>query len=197
MTAGAARAEDVGSGESAQARRWANGTLSGRWPTLLALALAALLLADVGDGTENALLLVVTVTTYLTVAVLERPSATWLVLLAAFLGVLALRASGELAPLLTATALTSLVAVGLASGALRRSRLAAAQVPAAVVFAGAGLLGAGVDPSTGVVVIALGLIAHAAWDALHWRADQVVRRSFAEWCGVLDLTVGIGLLVLV
>jgi len=65
------------------------------------------------------------------------------------------------------------VAFGLVGGPLRRPGPPSLQVPAA------------------------GLTAHAAWDAYHWWADRIVVRSFAEWCGVLDLTLGVGILVLV
>jgi len=152
---------------------------------------------DVGDGTQNAFILVVGATTYLTIAVVERAAATWPALLAVFVAVVALRVTGDLAPVLTGAAVALLAGAGLARGALRRGRLMAAQLPAAVVFTGAGLLGAGVDPGVGVLVVALGLISHAVWDAVHWRTGGLVRRSFAEWCGVMDLTVGVGLLVLV
>ncbi|WP_371784497.1 hypothetical protein [Streptosporangium subroseum] len=44
--------------------------------------------------------------------------------------------------------------------------------------------------------MAAGLLGHAAWDAAHWRADRVVTRPFAEWCGVLDLLLGLAVLFL-
>jgi hypothetical protein len=34
-------------------------------------------------------------------------------------------------------------------------------------------------------LVAVGLLGHAAWDAIHWRRNTIVTRSFAEWCGVL------------
>ena len=37
----------------------------------------------------------------------------------------------------------------------------------------------------------------AAWDAVHWHEDAVVSRPFAEWCGTLDLVLGVGVLVVV
>jgi hypothetical protein len=30
---------------------------------------------------------------------------------------------------------------------------------------------------------------HGVWDFVHLRADKVVARSYAEWCGVLDVLV--------
>ncbi|MBW9207125.1 hypothetical protein KV102_09900 [Mumia sp. zg.B53] len=46
-------------------------------------------------------------------------------------------------------------------------------------------------------VAGVGLIGHAAWDAVHWHEDAVVSRPFAEWCGTLDLVLGVGVLVIV
>ena len=37
---------------------------------------------------------------------------------------------------------------------------------------------------------------HAAWDAYHYLRDRVVARSYAEFCGVLDLLVGAVILVI-
>lgn len=171
--------------------------LAHRWPTWLALTVAGVNLLDVGDGTDLAFVLVIAGVGYLTVTVVERPRATWPLVVVLFTGVTAMRAVGvdELAVVL---ALGGIVAViGLVNGSLRRARPASLQLPAAVVFVGAGLIGAGAPPDVGLVVIATGLLAHAAWDAYHLWLDRIVTRSFAEWCGVLDLTLGIGILVLV
>ncbi len=175
----------------------AAATVLGRWPTWLAVGVAAFTLSDVEDGTEFAFVLVVAAVGYLAVTVLERPRATWPLLVLLLGAVIALRLAGldERAVLLTAGA--ALVVVGLARGSLRGPGPASLQGPAAVVFVGAGLTGTAVAPEAGLLVVAAGLIAHAAWDAYHWWADRIVVRSFAEWCGVLDLTLGIGILVLV
>ena len=166
-----------------------------RWPTALALAAAAVLLADPGDGTELAFVLLVAGYTYLTAAVVGRRRATWPLLAAVLVAVLALRSTGldEVGAVVAGVGV--LVLGGLVAGPLRRPGLGWAQVPAAVVLGLAGVLATTVDPRTGGLVVAVGLRAHAAWDAVHWWADRVVTRSFAEWCGVLDLTLGVGLLV--
>jgi hypothetical protein len=52
-----------------------------------------------------------------------------------------------------------------------------------------------VPAAVGGYLVAAGLLGHATWDAVHWRANRIVSRSFAEWCGVLDLVIGVGLLV--
>ena len=47
----------------------------------------------------------------------------------------------------------------------------------------------------GYLLVAVGLIAHAGWDDVLWRARrQVVARSFVEWCAAFDLVVGAGIL---
>jgi hypothetical protein len=46
------------------------------------------------------------------------------------------------------------------------------------------------------VLVSLGLLAHVAWDVYHHRNGRVVARSFAEFCGVLDILVAVGVLVL-
>jgi hypothetical protein len=46
----------------------------------------------------------------------------------------------------------------------------------------------------GKYVLVAGWLGHALWDLYHWRADKGVSRSFAEWCGVLDLLGAIAIL---
>lgn len=171
--------------------------IASRWPTWLALAVAGVNLLDVGDGTELAFVLVVAGVGYLAVAVLERPRATWPLALLLFAGIVGLRAAGIDERVVVPAVGVALAVAGLVRGSLRRPGLTALQLPAAVVFVGAGLVGAGVSPDAGLIVVALGLIAHAAWDAYHWWVDRIIARSFTEWCGVLDLTLGIGILLLV
>lgn len=48
--------------------------------------------------------------------------------------------------------------------------------------------------STALLVIAAGWAAHGMWDLWHLRRDQVVSRSYAQWCGVFDILMAIQLL---
>ena len=191
-------AQDAGprSTRSAAWRR-APVLLARRWPTWLALLWAAITLSDLDDGTEFAFVLVVAAVGYLAVAVLERPRATWPLVFLLLGGVVALRVVGaDERAVLIASGLV-LAVVGLVRGPLRRPGPGWPQVPAALLFVTAGVVGASASPHTGLYVVAGGLLAHAAWDGYHWWRDRVVVRSFAEWCGVLDATLGIGILVLV
>ncbi|TDD25838.1 hypothetical protein E1218_14315 [Kribbella turkmenica] len=51
------------------------------------------------------------------------------------------------------------------------------------------------ESGTAIAVAGLGWLLHGAWDSYHFRANTVVARSWAEYCGVIDLAVGTALLV--
>ena len=45
-------------------------------------------------------------------------------------------------------------------------------------------------------IVGAGWILHAGWDAAHHRANRVVPRAYAEWCAVLDVSLGVAIIVL-
>jgi hypothetical protein len=49
--------------------------------------------------------------------------------------------------------------------------------------------------ATGLVLVAITLMAHAAWDVLHIRRRIIVPSSLAECCIALDLTLGLAVLI--
>lgn len=49
------------------------------------------------------------------------------------------------------------------------------------------------EPDVGRYVVAAGWFLHGVWDTVHLRLDRVVSRSYAEFCGVFDILVGVGL----
>ncbi len=51
-------------------------------------------------------------------------------------------------------------------------------------------------PRLGLVLVGVVLASHAVWDAVHYRRDQVVPRSLAEFCMMLDVPLGVGFVVL-
>ncbi len=172
-------------------------TLTRRWPTWLALAWATVSLADLADGLEYAFVLLVAATGYLFIAVVDRSRLTWPVLFGLIAVVVVLRSLDvDQWPALTVTAF-ALMAAGLITGQLRRPGLYLLQSPAAVGFIALGMAALAVPAAIGSYLVAAGLLGHAAWDAVHWRANSIVTRSFAEWCGVLDATLGVGILVTV
>ncbi|BCB75251.1 hypothetical protein Pflav_016610 [Phytohabitans flavus] len=91
------------------------------------------------------------------------------------------------------------VAVTLAAAALGWSAIGHTPHPSTlrvqalgmVGFAALGLAGLAVDPDLGLYLVATGWLLHGVWDFVHLKLDRVVPRSYAEWCGVLDvLTAG-------
>ena len=50
-------------------------------------------------------------------------------------------------------------------------------------------------PVLSVSLVGVGWLAHAGWDYWHFRRNQVVPRAFAEWCGIVDLVIGVTVLV--
>lgn len=167
-----------------------------RWPTLVAVAWAAISLYDLGDGLEYAILFVLPATGYLFLAVVDRPRITWGVVFGS-LGIVTVLRLLDIDPWpALAVVVVTLIAVGLLGGQLRRPGLYTLQTPGALAFFTFGLIVLSVPNEVGGYLVGLGLLAHAAWDATHLRAGLIVSRSFAEWCGVLDLIVGLGIMIM-
>lgn len=49
-------------------------------------------------------------------------------------------------------------------------------------------------PDLGRYFLAAGYFGHAAWDVAHHIANKVVPRSYADFCGVVDLLLGFAIL---
>ena len=60
-----------------------------------------------------------------------------------------------------------------------------------------GLVALTLGPVVGAVLASLVLIAHAAWDVIHYRRNAVVPRSLAEACIFFDVPLGVAVIVLV
>ncbi|MFE9017362.1 hypothetical protein ACFYNL_02095 [Streptomyces sp. NPDC007808] len=175
-----------------------------RWPTALALALAALNvlasgsedLTDAVDGFGETLPLLPLI--YLVVHQLGNPRATWPVLGAGLVAVFVIPLQEALAP---STVLVALALAVLLWGVVRGTPHGRAglgvQAAGAFLFGGLALAGLAVDPDLGRYLVAAGWFGHGVWDFVHLRRDAVVSRTFAEWCGVIDVLVAVQLLFLV
>ncbi len=157
--------------------------LKHRWPTLLGIILAVAIGFDVADGRDVAFVLVLGALGYLVPAALNRKSLTWPVAIGLFVVV-------TLSRVLDFPVLPVLLGI---TGVFTVWALATRQwfqATAAVLFGAAGVLATVADLRVGGILVAVGLIGHALWDAWHLRTGKVVTGSYAEWCGVVDVVLG-------
>lgn len=172
-----------------------------RWPTWVALALTVLtfeggeLEPSVVDGYGEALFLLPW--PYLVGAQLQRRDAAWPLLAIGITTIVALRILDVVAPSIffVSAALIALLHSAL-SGRLRASGTVRIEALGMVGFVLLGLLALAIDPSVGVYLVAAGWLFHGIWDFVHLRLDAVVVRSYAEWCGVLDVLIAVELVLL-
>lgn len=173
--------------------RSALAAVARRWPTALALALAAASFSGaasadrVGSLAETLLFLPLL---YLVVSTLRRPRLTWVVLVAG------VAVSGALDALGWVDTTVGLLAAALAAtvwgGAHRRfgdGSWFTLQVVGMAAFTAVALVAVAVDPTASRYLVAAGWFAHGVWDFVHLYRRRVVQRSYAEWCGVLDVSV--------
>ncbi|WP_052745928.1 hypothetical protein [Allosalinactinospora lopnorensis] len=168
--------------------------ITGRWPTYLGIALAVL---SIGDGTPFASMIVaVAALTYLTVAVIDRPGAVWLVLVVLLAGAKAVEFFDLSYWVLFGPVALVATVVGLIGGQLRRPGLFRLQIPQMLVAGVVVVIAEFAGLEYAGYLVAAALLGHAIWDVAHWRADQVVTRSLAEFCAVIDSLLGLGLILL-
>ncbi|MEV6692150.1 hypothetical protein AB0M35_11860 [Micromonospora sp. NPDC051196] len=132
---------------------------------------------------------------YLAAAAVGRPGAAWPAFGVTFVLIgLGLRTAFD--PVLwICVAAGALAAFGALRAGLRPVWSLPMQSAAMLVLAAAALLAVRADHVTGGIIVSVALFAHAAWDVWHHRTQRVVVRSLAEFCGVLDVLVGVGVLV--
>jgi hypothetical protein len=171
-------------------RRWTD-MLMQRWPTALGVAVAALTVFDLQGGTELAALTMLMPVVYLAAAALDRRRFAWVVLLAGVAVLTVVPSTSEVVPsvIFLVVALVFLV-VGVARGQLRRPGGLTLQTVGMLAFGSIVLAALYVDPGVGGYLVAFALLGHAAWDAFHYLRDRVVARSYAEFCGILDVALG-------
>lgn len=184
---------------AAQPRRLGIDMLKRRWPTALALVLSALTF-DGGDsgasvfGLAEALLLLPL--GYLIVAKLKRPRASWPVLVCGLATIIVLRLLDVIAPAAVLVAIALIVLVWAAvDRQLQRSALFQVQALGMLGFGALALIGLAVDPQLGRYLVAAGWLLHGLWDFAHLRMNKVVARSYAEWCGSIDILIAAQLLL--
>lgn len=168
-----------------------------RWPTALALLLTSLNMGGGGsDGdVENfAQILPLLPLLYVVMAKLEKRRATWPLLVTGIAMVFVLRMV-EVIPMAAVWWAIALVVLvwGAFDGHLAKSGTLRVQALGMLVFGGLGLIGLVIDPEVARYLIAAGWLFHGVWDFVHLVRDKVVARSFAEWCGIVDIVVAVEL----
>jgi hypothetical protein len=191
----------TGSGAPHAHDRWRD-LLIHRWPTALGVAVATMTALDLGTDavfvSSLPALIVLMALVYVGAAALGRRRASWVVLMGALPVAFFLPQASWVNPLVV---LLAAAAAFLVLGVVRGQRLReqgglALQAAGVLVFGAAGLAALYAAPGAGVYLVALALLGHAAWDAFHYVRDRVVTRPYAEFCGVLDLVLGVVILVL-
>lgn len=163
-----------------------------RWPTLLALVSAAVI-GNPGTAGGRELLILLAVE-YLILAVIGTRSATWPTLLAltAFFVMLSIQDQVPADAALAVVAAAAL-AIGLVRRRTKRSELML-QTVGVLLFGGLAFVAALASPQAATYLVALGWLGHGTWDFVHMLRDKAVARSYAEWCGVLDVLIATTLL---
>ncbi|MFC4111277.1 hypothetical protein [Nonomuraea zeae] len=169
--------------------------LAHRWPTACGLLVTVFSVLDSPEGHSQAPVVFLAALVYLATAVVGRPRVVWILFGAAVAGVVVLKLLDvDLWTALVASAV-SLVVVALVSGLPSQPRLAALQIPIMLVVGTAVLVALAASPALGTYLVGAALIGHATLDVIVWRADKVVVRSLAEFCFVLDFTLGGAIIV--
>jgi hypothetical protein len=174
------------------ARRWQS--VPHRWPSALGLAAAALLLATGGDRETVAIVLCVATLCYLGAAGLDRPWVAWAGIAGGSLVVFASEVVGLAWWAGIGIGALALVVAGLL-GRVPRPALTA-QTAALIGYGGLAVAALFFAPRVGLVLAGVLLASHAGWDLIHYRRNQVVPRSLAEFCMLLDVPLGVGAVVL-
>jgi len=177
-------------------RGWVAAILH-RWPTVLAVAFAFLVAYDLEDGSVLYFILLISALCYLAAAALNRRRVPWAVLLLSIPAVVAMRALGIEPAVGLLVAAVIFLGLGLARWRQRALWGMPLQTFGMFAFGAIGLAVMFVDADLGAYLVAAGLIGHGVWDVIHYWANKVAVRSFAEWCAVYDILLGAAVLILV
>lgn len=71
-----------------------------------------------------------------------------------------------------------------------------AQTAALIGYGGVAVAALFLAPGVGLVLAGVALVGHSVWDVIHYRRNQVVHRSLAEFCVLLDVPLGVDAIVL-
>ena len=175
-----------------EASRWQ--VVLHRWPSGLGLGIAGVQLASDPDTETVATTIAVAVLCYLGAAALNRRWVAWAGCVVFGAVVIASQVIG-----LTWWAATGVVALALViAGLLLRVPRPplTAQTAALIGYGGVAVAALFLAPRVGLVLAGVALAGHGVWDVIHYRRNQVVYRSLAEFCVLLDVPLGVGAIIL-
>lgn len=180
-------------------RGWGHWLLH-RWPTALGVAIAFLTAFDLQVDrvvfTSLAAIIAFMALVYLGAVVIGRRASAWLLFVVGFALIVVLR----LLNLSTALVFAFLIIagvfwiVGMVRGQGRAKGSLSLQTIGMIGFGALALSVLYIDLTLAGYLIAVALLAHAVWDAVHLSRNRVVAASYAEFCGVLDLVLGVTIL---
>jgi hypothetical protein len=165
-----------------------------RWPSALGLAVAALQLARDPDTETVATVIVVAALCYLGAAAFDRRWIAWAGIVVFSLPLVASQELGLAWWAVGGTVALALVVVGLLGGVPHPPLTA--QTAALLGYGGVVVAALVLAPRVGLALAGVALAAYSVWDVLHYRRNQVVHRSLAEFCVLLDVPLGVGAVVL-
>jgi hypothetical protein len=182
-------------------------SLTRRWPTHLAVAIwAAQAAASASDTLDESVegfaeVLPLLPLLYVVINQLGTPRSTWPVLGGGLVLVFGLQALDLVSPAGVMVGLSLVVLLwGLLRGAPHGREGLGIQAAGAVVFGALAVTGLVVDPDVGRWLVAAGWFCHGLWDLAHLTLERlkgIVAPSFAEWCAVVDVLVGMQLAFMV
>jgi len=88
------------------------------------------------------------------------------------------------------------LAWGVVDGQLRAPGMFRVEAAGMLGFGALALVALTVEPDVARYLVAAGWFAHGVWDVVHLRLNRVVVRSYAEWCGLVDILVAAQLVLL-
>ncbi|MEU2548771.1 hypothetical protein ABZ618_25590 [Streptomyces roseolus] len=89
------------------------------------------------------------------------------------------------------------LAFGAVRGELGDRRALTVQTAGLVLFCAWAAVALLVDGRAALYVVAAGWFAHALWDLAHHRTGRIVPRAWSEWCGVVDASGALAIVLLV
>ncbi|WP_218000828.1 hypothetical protein [Nocardia testacea] len=165
----------------------------GYWPLALGMTAAIFQIATGVAAEGVAITVAVAASCYLVGAAFGRPWTAW----AAILGSSMVVVLSEMVGIRWWMGLAAYAALLVVVGILRKvpAPVLTAESLAMAGFGGVALVAVLVSPRVGAALAGIALAAHALWDYRHWRRNDVVPRSLAEFCMVLDVPFGVAAVI--